>query len=187
MIVCLGWGSLIWDPRTLPRRGRWRLDGPRLPIEFAREAADKRITLVVTEGAPVLDVLWIELDVPSLVQAKRALAHREKITDASIERDVGYCDGGQTSPYPIAATVAAWAEQREVGAVVWTGLRPGFREKRGTVPAITDVLGHLRGLDGGERDRAERYIRRAPEQIRTPYRDAIQRELGWTFVGTGAE
>ena len=53
--------------------------------------------------------------------------------------------------------------------------------------AITDVLGHLRGLDGGERDRAERYIRRAPEQIRTPYRDAIQRELGWTFVGTGAE
>ncbi len=76
MIVCLGWGSLIWDPRALPWRGDWRRGGPRLPIEFAREAADGRVTLVVTDGAPLVHVLWIELDVSSLEEAMRALAVR---------------------------------------------------------------------------------------------------------------
>jgi len=28
MIVCLGWGSLIWDHRDLPIGGGWRNDGP---------------------------------------------------------------------------------------------------------------------------------------------------------------
>jgi len=44
-IACLGWGSLIWSPRTLPVSGDWHTDGPHLPIEFSRQAADGRITL----------------------------------------------------------------------------------------------------------------------------------------------
>lgn len=48
-IVCLCWGSLIWDAGELPVCSAWHADGPALPIEFARESADGRITLVVAE------------------------------------------------------------------------------------------------------------------------------------------
>jgi hypothetical protein len=43
-IACVGWGSLVWDPRDLPVKGAWRPDGPRLPIEFARQSDNGRLT-----------------------------------------------------------------------------------------------------------------------------------------------
>jgi hypothetical protein len=54
MIACIGWGSLIWDMRNLNVDGNWHADGPLLPIEFARQSRDGRITLVIVQGfAPV--------------------------------------------------------------------------------------------------------------------------------------
>ena len=35
-VAILGWGSLLWKPETLHNQGKWRSDGPWLPIEFAR-------------------------------------------------------------------------------------------------------------------------------------------------------
>ena len=76
-IVCIGWGSLIWDPRELPIVSAWEADGPMLPVEFARESSDQRITLVlVPSGAPV-PTLWAKLGVKSLEEAKAALSQRE--------------------------------------------------------------------------------------------------------------
>ena len=46
MIVCLGWGSLIWRPGDLPV-GDWRDDGPEIKVEFVRESTDHRLTLVL--------------------------------------------------------------------------------------------------------------------------------------------
>ena len=43
-----------------------------------------------------------------------------------------------------------------------------------------EILVYLSGLNGEKQQRAEEYIRRAPPQIRTPYRRAIKREFGWT-------
>jgi len=37
-IACIGWGSLIWDPRDLLVQREWFKDGALLPVEFARQA-----------------------------------------------------------------------------------------------------------------------------------------------------
>lgn len=50
MIACIGWGSLIWDRRNLDVDGVWRVDGPMLPVEFARQSGDGRVTLVLEQG-----------------------------------------------------------------------------------------------------------------------------------------
>ena len=76
MIACLGWGSLIWDPKGLPVDGGWYTDGPQLPVEFTRVSRDGRLTLVITEGAPPVAVLWSCLSVSSLDDAIQALAER---------------------------------------------------------------------------------------------------------------
>jgi len=82
-IVCLGWGSLIWDPGDLridnlerPETA-WSTDGPFLPVEFARQSGGNRITLVLVPGRRTVPVLWTQMFVDDLETAKRNLAQRE--------------------------------------------------------------------------------------------------------------
>ena len=76
--ACLGWGTLVWRPEGLPLRGTWSIDGPHLPIEFARQSSEGHITLVIVDDSPLTTVLWSELTVISLGAAVSALAEREK-------------------------------------------------------------------------------------------------------------
>lgn len=85
-VVCLAWGSLAWNPGDLPLRTRWRNDGPFLPVEFARQSRDGRITLVLLEGAIPVPVLWAEMRSRTLSDAVAALAEREGTPVANIGR-----------------------------------------------------------------------------------------------------
>lgn len=177
-IVCLGWGSLIWRQDTLPVRGEWQPDGPVLPLEFARELNDKRITLVITPGAPMITALWAELDVKTLHEAKTALAAREGISEANIRRSIGAwsADAGSND------AIGHWATGQGFAHVVWTALKPKVGSEYRT-PSAAEVLGHLASLAGEDRGRAEEYVRMAPRQIATPYRASIEQRLGWTPRG----
>ena len=57
-IACIGWGSLIWMPENLMIQNKWFEDGPMLPIEFARQSDNGRITLIIDEFARPVRTLW---------------------------------------------------------------------------------------------------------------------------------
>ncbi len=182
MIVCIGWGSLIWCQKALPVLGGWRADGPDLQVEFARESRDKRITLVICETAPAVTLLWTVLDVPTLEDAKQALARREGISADNIRNSIGYWSKTGSSRHLGVDAISTWAEAKGADEIVWTGLKPKMGNDY-RIPAVEEVIDHLASLEGTARDAAEEYVRLAPRQIVTPYRTAIEGSLGWTATG----
>jgi len=178
-IACLGWGSLIWDPRELPIRRYWFDDGPLAQIEFTRKSSDERITLVIDSKAEPVRLLWAQMLPMTLQGAKEALRDREGLREVKgWEAKIKGWSATEKAPSLIPG-LADWARAHEIEAVVWTSLSPKFDDK--DRPTIEDVVAHLKSLNGTMRENAERYIRRAPLQIDTEYRRRIEAELGWTY------
>ena len=191
-IACIGWGSLIWSPRELPRRGEWHADGPLLPVEFSRVSADGRVTLALTPDVPLSRSLWTLLDCDSLDDAARALARREQMPDADRDRPehVGIWTRAAGHAGGLGgARVAAFAELLALDAVLWTDLPCGLRESRGRVPSPAELVDHVRSLDADASARAEEYVRNTPPQVDTPMRRHLESVFGWYPAGThpGAE
>ena len=111
MIVRLGWGSLIWCQKTLPVAGAWQTDGPDLPVEFAREFRDKRITLVICDGVPASRTLWAILDVRTLDAARQALAAREGVKPANTKYSIGWWSPTGASEHLGTAAIGQWASE----------------------------------------------------------------------------
>lgn len=178
-IACLGWGSLVWDPRELPMRRQWFDDGPFAQVELARQSRDGRITWVLTARADYVRLLWAQMDATDLDKSREALREREQITAKEWKPLIGSWRTGDPD-VPLIAQLPAWASAHGVEAVIWTALPPKFGEED-RVPSEDEVVRHLGGLQGQRRDNAERYIRCTPRQIDTAYRRRIERELGWTW------
>lgn len=174
-IACLGWGSLIWDPRGLPIREPWFKDGPLLPIEFARQSQDFRITLVIEKDAAYVRSLWALMSVNDLKLAKMELRNREGIK----EDDVGFWTQNSSSKHIFVEIIGEWAKQKGLEAVIWTALPPKFEGNNGKVPSIENVMSYLHNLEHNKRKYAEEYVRKAPIQIDTDYRRIIEKELNW--------
>jgi len=181
MIICLGWGSLIWNPRSLPISSNWRHDGPELPIEFARQSSDGRITLVIEHSAPELKVLSADLNITDLTSARNALADREGVSAKFMPRSIGYWSANEQSDHAEARAIGIWAEAGGHQGVVWTALKPRFGNAFVT-PTAEEVVAYLGTLSGEARKNAEKYIRSAPKVVKTPYRSLIEDRLGWTHA-----
>lgn len=174
-IVCLGWGSLIWNSRELGiLKEKWNKDGPVLPIEFTRISSDGRVTLVIDKGAPLQKVLWAELETTNLDEAVCLLAKREGTKCKNIH--IATCDDPNSEGVNL--TVVNWLKSKEIKNAIWTGLPPSSLEKS----TIEYILEHLNGLSGCDRDRAEEYVRKAPAQIDTAYRRKIIEKFGWVSL-----
>lgn len=180
LIACLGWGSLVWDPRELPIHREWFTDGPFVRAEFLRQSMDGRITLVLDASASPVRSLWAVMDTSDIVAAKDALQKRESIGKENSSRHIGSWYRGDETP-ALVVELPEWAESRGVDAVVWTALPAKFADVERT-PTVEEVVAHLKGLRGGTRDNAERYIRMTPHQIDTAYRRRIETELQWTSL-----
>ncbi len=187
-IACIGWGSLVYDPRELPC-GDWYSDGPMLPVEFARESGGKkrsdpgeRITLVICPGVARVRTYWTVLEVSDLWSGRKCLALREydRASDVWAEDHTGYWERASGEAHGAEAeTIRTWAMGRDLAAVVWTHLDYGFKQSRNAMPDGPAIVQYLRNLDAARKPAAEDYVRCAPAQIDTAYRRLIARELGW--------
>jgi hypothetical protein len=180
-IACIGWGSLIWDPRTLPVVGKWHQDGPDLPIEFARLSSEHRLTLVLCNGAQSVRTLWAPLRVSSLAAAVSALGVREGIKERNWPQRVGrWPNPPNQRAYEHLEAIEEWANAKQLEGVVWTALGPNRGPKKDRPPSIGVALRYLKRLERkGQSERAKEYICCAPASIRTSFRDEFERELGW--------
>jgi hypothetical protein len=177
-VALIGWGSLIYDAGELPISPEWRTDGPVLPVEFCRESRDGKITLVLTPHMPCVPTLWTTLTVDDVDQARQLLADREARRAGASLQLTGFWSRAAAEG-TCAEDIGAWAQSHDLDGAVWTALRPKFRGVDDHVPTVDEVVAHLRGLSGEQREAAERYVRRAPAQISTRYRAAIEDALGW--------
>jgi hypothetical protein len=179
-IACLGWGSLIWDPRTLPVRSEWCTDGPPVRADFIRKSADGRITLVLHESLPSVPSLWAIVDTDDPERARTALGEREGIQPHRHSELIGLWHSNLEPPHRTITDLPAWAQAHNVRAVVWTKLAQNFHGDNSQRIATSDeIIAYLSELEGETRDVAERYIRNAPHQIDTEIRRAIEARLGW--------
>jgi hypothetical protein len=182
-IACLGWGSLVWDARSLHVRSEWFADGPLLPIEFARESKDKRVTLVITPGSPPLRSLWALSSLDSVDAAKADLASREEIKDKNVQYSIGVWQQAGKAQAGADPEIWRWAARLNLDAVVWAKLKPRFGGQE-RVATADEVIAHLHGLSHEQRANAERYVRMTPRQIDTPYRRRMEQEFGWSALGS---
>jgi hypothetical protein len=170
-IACIGWGSLVWDPGVLRCVGSWHGDGPKLPIEFARVSRDCRLTLVLTPGADLVPTLWCAVNYNSGEAAQAALAGRE---GAGVHA-IGLWPGPAPRHGIGSADIAQWGKERGFDAVIWTALGPKFNAIDGVGPKDADAAAaYVAGLNADQHARASEYVRRAPDQVRTGFRAALE-------------
>ena len=151
-----------------------------LPLEFARQSRDDRITLVITPDAKPVRSLWAIMDAEDIDTARKALREREDITEKNEIKHVGFWSPG-SQPLETVHGLDEWVASRKLDGAVWTALPPKFAGKE-VKPTEEEVIQHLHGLRGAKRDEAEQYVRRAPPQIDTAFRRRIEAELGWTHA-----
>jgi hypothetical protein len=180
----LGWGSLIWDLDNLAPHVRlpWAMAaGPRLPMEFSRISAKRRMGLAVC--------LDPEIGVPCPTHAIESVRERldEAIGDLALRERAprvgigGVClaTGATQGREAIVATVRDWCREAGWHGAVWTDLMPNYVETAGEAFSIERVMAYLRRLSGDSLDEAVRYIENAPIATDTPLRRRLAADPWW--------
>lgn len=181
-IACLGWGSLIWRPESLLIQRKWFSDGPFLPIEFARQSLNGRLTLVITETAKPIRTFWALMATGDLAVAKESLLTREGINKNKLDTWIGSVTVDEEVTDKTKLTIKNWAVVLKLDAVIWTDLPAKFQDTDNRVPTLEEAIAYIHSLDINTRMTAEEYIRRTPKQVDTEYRRKFETEFGWEAI-----
>lgn len=140
-MACLGWGSLIWQPKELPvSEADWLTDGPVLPVEFARHSGQDRITLVLMRGGPAGPVCWCPFPFTTLGAAASALRKRE-----GTKREwLGHWPAVAGTNYLHSDVIGEWARSKGLQGVVWTAIPPKWNDLDGQAPSRDEAIEHPR-------------------------------------------
>ncbi len=84
--------------------------------------------------------------------------------------------------FALSENISRWATPLGIDAVVWTALGNKW-DGQLRKPFVWEVIAYLKQLVIEQKhEKAKEYIEKAPAQVKTPYRAAIERELGWKPV-----
>ena len=178
-IAILGWGSLIWDKKKGKKfdkwcKGEWDLaEGLKLPLEFSRisKSREGALTLVIDRDHGRECPVWYKTSRrKDLYDVICDLRCRE----GTVRRHIGYCSNdGQSSGHSCSARICGWAKKASFDAVVWTALPSNYCDKKGEKFSVEGAYCHLKSLSPKGKRKAEKYIRIAPDEIRTKLRDKV--------------
>jgi hypothetical protein len=181
-IACLGWGSLIWNPKSLLIKREWFKDGPLLPIDFTRQSLDGRLTLVICVKVKPVRTLWALMATEDLTIAKKSLQIREGIGDKSADKYINSITFEEVTEDVTKSLIQKWAKLLNIDAVIWTALPSKFNGVDNKVPTEEEAIIYLKNLDVNTQYNAQEYIRKTPKQIDTEYRRKFEIEFGWTYI-----
>ena len=179
-IAIIAWGSLVYDPRDLAHTADFQPGGPTLPLEFSRISRDGRLTLVIDERSGVECATYAALS--RFGDLNRAI-HNLRIREGKPGKEqIGYINlrGRKqrlaSQSEAVGRRFRDWADAAGVDAVIWTGLPSNFSERStGREPFSADAaLRHLRSLSTAELHLALDYFHRAPVEVQTPLRAAVE-------------
>ncbi len=184
-VAVLGWGSLVWKPEPMKLKDRWHFDGPMLPVEFARISRNSstnqdRLIIVPYQGSKLIPVLWATAAHDNIDAAARNLCGRLGCE----QKEVGFVNvhtkGFRSSAVPkFHEDIGWWAAKKGIEGVVWADLPANFYEKTGGILTEYNVFDFLRKQEKKGNHEAKEYFQKAPKQIKTRIRDAVQKEFGW--------
>lgn len=187
-VAVIGWGSLIWCPGSLRIKTRWRRDGPRLPIEFARISKDGRLTLVIHPVSEDQTTYWAISELTTPEGARRNLREREGAKQEDIHYLIRNGEAPEGIPPEVMETMRDWlATHEDLHAVIWTGLCTNWKEKRERDFTAEEAVKYLSELEAARDqggviyERAREYVRNAPPHIQTAVRKTMQ-EREWEDV-----
>ena len=152
------------------------MNGPILPVEFARISQDGRLTLVVLPGYEhQCKVSWITSQHLTVEDAVTNLAAREGINPehatSSIHGVLATGDRLGNVLDEVADPVRTWMNtEPNLHASIWTGLGEGTRWQEHGYDGFTvdNALDYLSGLRGDMRRSNAEYFAKALRSIRTP-------------------
>lgn len=178
-ISVLAWGSIVWDRRNLAIIADFEPTGPRLPIEFCRVSRDGRLTLVIDESFGTSSITYSALSAfDDLDAAIENLRDRESMpTPKGVSFTVADCSRQsaraiERHPHAV-KTITAWVNANGLDAAIWAALGSNFAEKASEPFSVEAAIRYLETQNGKMLDSALNYIRRAPPEVRTPVREAV--------------
>lgn len=174
-IACIGWGSLIWDPGNLQIKGEWQNDGPNLPVEFARQSQNGRITLVIEARCRPQKTFWALMDHDTISKARESLRDRE----GTVDRNIHFVTKGSKPENEIQKEIIQWLNEKELDCAIWTGLPPKFKGVNNKVPTLVELFEYLDTLPSDKLKLAKEYIVKTPKQIDTRYRQEVESRYNW--------
>lgn len=180
-IAILGWGSLIWDPRNLDFNEQigWDVNGPGLPIEYARISGDGRLTLVITENGTIVPTLYAISKFKDFEKAKENLRSRE----GTNHKYIGWYNRNSATFYSedflFKENIKSWITETDIDFVIWTNLPEKWITKTEKEINPKERITYLKELNSDVKEKAKEYIQKTPEQIQTKYRQLIKEELKW--------
>jgi hypothetical protein len=196
-VAVIVWGSLTWDEtRPLKRRGNWRKDGPILPIEFARVTTQDgrnkaRVSLVILPGAHPVMTYWTELDVTSIHKAREHLAGVEGVTAKDRLSRIGFWSPQESfgRVKDVTIDIGIWANAIGLDGAVWTDLKPNLPDDKAqrysmNLPAAVIQQIERHGSNPVWLSEARDYVEKAPLQITTLCRGAMNERFGWSYRST---